>query len=101
MEAGVPLRNIAYKSHVGRQKIGEHICITLSSTSFADPKQIVDKESGVLNYPQEIVAPMDADHHTIAKFSSPIDPNYVLVANLLKQITRDVPQSSGKRIMTN
>lgn len=40
---------------------------------------------------------MDADHHTIAKFSSPMDPNYVLVANLLKQIARDIPNPTGKQ----
>lgn len=59
-----------------------------------ETEQIVGKDSGVLNYPQEITAPVDADHHTIVKFNGPRDTNYVLVANVLKQITRGL-QSQG------
>ena len=36
---------------------------------------------------------MDADHHTVCKFKSRIDDNYLLFVSLLKQMTRglDVP----------
>ncbi|KAI1408635.1 hypothetical protein F5Y13DRAFT_204622 [Hypoxylon sp. FL1857] len=51
---------------------------------------LVSKDSGVLNYPREISVPVDADHHTISKYSSRLDSNYVLVTNLLRQMTRDL-----------
>ncbi|KAK3347044.1 hypothetical protein B0T25DRAFT_553490 [Lasiosphaeria hispida] len=51
---------------------------------------LVDKDTGVLNYPKEISSPMDADHHSICKYRSRIDDNYILVINLLKQVTRDL-----------
>lgn len=54
----------------------------------------------MLNYPQEVTAPVDADHHTIAKFSDPMDTNYVLVTNVLKQLTRDI-QPRGPCIVNN
>ncbi|KAH7310789.1 hypothetical protein B0I35DRAFT_439689 [Stachybotrys elegans] len=55
-------------------------------------KMIVDKDSGVLDYPAEISAPADADHNTICKFSSRLDPNYILIVNLLRNLTKDVMQ---------
>ncbi|KAF1982271.1 hypothetical protein K402DRAFT_415046 [Aulographum hederae CBS 113979] len=49
---------------------------------------MVGKESGVLNYPQETSSPLNADHHDVAKFSSPDDPNYILVISLLRQLVQ-------------
>jgi len=46
--------------------------------------KIVEKESGILGYPQETSVPLDADHHTICKFESRNDPNYIKVKNILK-----------------
>ncbi|OAF56412.1 hypothetical protein VC83_06681 [Pseudogymnoascus destructans] len=40
---------------------------------------IVEKESGILGYPQETSMPLNADHHSICKFESPVDANYVTV----------------------
>jgi len=52
--------------------------------------QIVDKSSGVLDYPKEISSPMNADHHSVCKYRSRIDDNYLLLISLLKQMTRDL-----------
>ncbi|KAI1259686.1 hypothetical protein F5Y18DRAFT_432995 [Xylariaceae sp. FL1019] len=50
-------------------------------------RMIVGKDSGVLNYPREISSPVDADHHTVCKYQSRLDPNYLLVTDLLRQLT--------------
>ncbi|KAK8034524.1 NACHT and WD domain-containing protein [Apiospora rasikravindrae] len=51
-------------------------------------RMLVNKDAGVLNYPRELSVPVDADHHTICKFQSRLDPNYVLTTNLLRQVTQ-------------
>ncbi len=54
-------------------------------TSFGITKSlIVEKESGVLGYPQETSNPLNADHHTICKFKSREDGNYISVKGMLK-----------------
>ncbi|KAK0721186.1 hypothetical protein B0T21DRAFT_48645 [Apiosordaria backusii] len=53
-------------------------------------RMIVDKSSGVLGYPKEISAPLDADHHTICKYQSRLDSNYHLVIDLLRQLTEEI-----------
>ncbi|KAK4191058.1 hypothetical protein QBC35DRAFT_538935 [Podospora australis] len=42
------------------------------------------KDSSVLGYPGEVSKPLDADHHTVCKFDSTNDPNYITVRNYLK-----------------
>ena len=54
-------------------------------TSFGITRSIiVEKESGVLGYPQETSSPLNADHHTICKFKSREDENYISVKSMLK-----------------
>ena len=54
-------------------------------TSFGITKSlIVEKESGVLGYPQETSNPLNADHHTICKYRSREDGNYISVKNMLR-----------------
>ncbi|KAH9907804.1 hypothetical protein F4778DRAFT_447789 [Xylariomycetidae sp. FL2044] len=67
-------------------------------------RMMVGKDSGVLNYPKEISSPVDADHHTICKFSSRLDPNYFLITDLLRQLTRglirnELPEAPEARAM--
>jgi len=50
----------------------------------------VGKDTGILNYPKEISGPSNADHHTICKYSSRMDDNYILFITFLKQISRDL-----------
>ncbi|KAK4203401.1 putative WD40 domain-containing protein [Triangularia verruculosa] len=61
-------------------------------------RMIVDKDSGVLSYPKEISVPIDADHNTICKFQSRLDPNYCLAIDLLRQLTAGMrsPQTNIK-----
>lgn len=47
-------------------------------------KKIVEKDSAVLGYPDEVSMAMKADHHTICKFPSREDVNYINLRNLLK-----------------
>jgi WD40 repeat protein len=58
---------------------------------------VVDKSSGILDYPTEVSAPMDADHNTICKFNNRFEPNYVLTVNLLRNLITDIerPQATG------
>ncbi|KAK4458531.1 hypothetical protein QBC42DRAFT_290437 [Cladorrhinum samala] len=53
-------------------------------------KMIVDKESAVLGYPGEISAPLNADHHGVAKFKGVDDPNYIQVKDLVGMILRNL-----------
>ncbi|KAH8811320.1 hypothetical protein F5884DRAFT_781773 [Xylogone sp. PMI_703] len=60
-------------------------------TSIGPKKEIiVDKDSSILNYPGEVSVPLNADHHTVCKYSSPNDPNYIRVRNALKGLVSDV-----------
>lgn len=52
--------------------------------------QIVDKHTGILSIPGELSGPADADHHTICKYHSRADDNYVLVVKFLKQISKEL-----------
>jgi hypothetical protein len=46
----------------------------------------VEKDSSTLGYPNEISAPLVADHHGICKYASPKDTNYMKVRDLLKSL---------------
>lgn len=45
---------------------------------------VLEKDSSVLGYPGEVSKQLDADHHSVCKFDSAQDPNYVTVRNYLK-----------------
>lgn len=47
-------------------------------------QMIVEKDSAVLGYPDEVPMAMKADHHTICKYPSREDVNYINLRNLLK-----------------
>ncbi|KFY38625.1 hypothetical protein V494_04289 [Pseudogymnoascus sp. VKM F-4513 (FW-928)] len=70
-----------------------HVSHTLKIVSFyetletkvrATKMMIVEKDSAVLGYPNEISIAVNADHNTICKFPSREDVNYVTFRNLLK-----------------
>ncbi|EAQ85347.1 hypothetical protein CHGG_09361 [Chaetomium globosum CBS 148.51] len=65
-------------------------------------KMIVGKDTGILNYPREISGPADADHHTVCKYRSRFDDNYILFITFLKQISRDLvpPGAVQERVQT-
>lgn len=49
-------------------------------------KMIVEKDSAILGYPNEIAIAVTADHHTICKFLSREDLNYISFRNILKSL---------------
>lgn len=44
---------------------------------------IVPRTSAIMHLPKERVGPLQANHRGICKYSSPSDPNYILVRNAL------------------
>ncbi|KAI1190713.1 hypothetical protein F5B17DRAFT_37040 [Nemania serpens] len=87
-----------------------HVSPKLSIWSFYEtlatpigPRKIMvlEKDSSVLGYPGEISRPLQADHHDVCKFSSPVDPNYIAVRNAITSLVTqlrvqksDVPAKS-------
>ncbi|KAK6449966.1 hypothetical protein FP744_10006216 [Trichoderma asperellum] len=72
-----------------------HLAPRLSIWSFYEtmataigPKKlmVLEKDSSVLGYPAEISRPLQADHHDVCKYSSPVDSNYLSVRNALKSL---------------
>ncbi|KAL8804009.1 MAG: hypothetical protein Q9223_005944 [Gallowayella weberi] len=49
---------------------------------------VLEKDSSILGYPNEISKPLEADHHNVCKYTSQQDPNYVSVRNALKSLLR-------------
>lgn len=74
------------------EKFGQH-CEDLALISFYETLRtnlgftkalIVDKDSAILGYENEVSAPMDADHHTICKFKDRQDSNFLKLRGVLK-----------------
>ena len=57
-------------------------------------QMVVDKSSATLGYTDEISRSLNADHHTICKFDSIQDSNYISVRNALKTLVTTV-RSTG------
>lgn len=53
---------------------------------------VLHKNSSTLGYPGEVTKPLNADHHSVCKFSSQDDPGYVSVKNALQEL---IQQFSG------
>lgn len=47
---------------------------------------VLEKDSSVLGYPGEVSKPLDADHNSICKYESRLDPRYITVRNVLKSL---------------
>ncbi|KAJ4405278.1 hypothetical protein N0V82_010350 [Gnomoniopsis sp. IMI 355080] len=57
------------------------------TTSIGPKKMLVlDKDSSLLGYPAEISRPLQADHHDVCKYSSPVDSNYISVKNAIRSL---------------
>ncbi|RKU43812.1 hypothetical protein DL546_006510 [Coniochaeta pulveracea] len=70
-----------------------HNCQELSLASFYETlktdlrwkrKYVVEKDLAVLGYPNEVSAPLHADHHTACKFRDKMDPNFIKVQDTLR-----------------
>ncbi|KAK4642315.1 hypothetical protein QC761_507640 [Podospora bellae-mahoneyi] len=54
---------------------------------------IVDPESATLGYREERQIPINADHRSICKFDTPLDPNYVTLRNALASSMRGIAEA--------
>lgn len=72
-----------------------HVAPRLSIVSFYETLptsvgpmklMVLEKESSILGYAKEVSRALNADHHTVCKYSSPEDSNYVSVCNVLKSL---------------
>jgi hypothetical protein len=72
------------------------------ATSVVGPMKIMvlKKDSSILGYPTEVSRDLAADHHDVCKYSSPSDPNYVIVRNTLQTLVRRL-RSKGVDIRAN
>ncbi|KAL7811058.1 hypothetical protein V8C26DRAFT_409080 [Trichoderma gracile] len=59
---------------------------TLATSIGPRKLMVLEKDSSVLGYPAEISRPLQADHHDVCKYSSPVDSNYLSVRNALKSL---------------
>ncbi|KAB5530436.1 NACHT and WD domain-containing protein, variant [Coniochaeta sp. 2T2.1] len=74
---------------------------TLKTNMHVSKVLIVEKDSAVLGYPNEVSASMDADHHSICKFKDRSDPNFIKLRSLLRswilrQMELDRPPLLGR-----
>ncbi|CAN9302307.1 unnamed protein product [Alternaria alternata] len=56
---------------------------------------IVEKDSAILQLPGEISGSLPANHHTICKFRSPTDTQYVRVRNTISYFAREATPNEG------
>jgi WD40 repeat protein len=61
---------------------------------------VLEKDSSVLGYPGEISKPLDADHHGVCKYTSPQDPRYITIRNVLKTLIAKA-KVKGKLMTSN
>ena len=100
-----------YKNSPALEELNEqfrHIAPKLSIWSFYETRvtpvgpiklMVLDKDSAILGYAKEISRPLDADHHSMCKYSSSNDSNYVSVRNALSSLVKDI--RSGALVATD
>jgi pimeloyl-ACP methyl ester carboxylesterase len=75
---------------------------TLETTIVASSTtMILQKDSSVLGYPDEISKPLEADHHDVCKFTSREDPNYVSVRDILQYLVAKARSPDSVPVDTN
>jgi hypothetical protein len=63
--------------------------------SLGGSNLIVNKDSAIIGSPSERVSLMNANHRTICKFNSPVDPNYLALADAFSSINRELSNRLG------
>lgn len=83
-----------------------HYALDLRLWSFYETKPvvmgptsriIVEKSSSTLDYPNEEIAAMNADHRHVCRFESPDDPNYRLLRNALNTALDMIRESPERK----
>ncbi|KAF2839198.1 hypothetical protein M501DRAFT_1003751 [Patellaria atrata CBS 101060] len=86
-----------------------HHCQELALISYYETEKttlgmkdvlIVGKESAVLQYPKELSSPLYANHHTICKFQSRLDSNYVKVRDTIAYLAKRSSSRGGTIVNT-
>jgi len=62
------------------------LCMLVHYQNYAELYQVVEKESAILGYSNEISASMNADHNSISKYENELDPNYIKLRDTLKML---------------
>ncbi|AEO64728.1 uncharacterized protein THITE_2142551 [Thermothielavioides terrestris NRRL 8126] len=86
-----------------------HIAPSLNIYSFYETRptalafnttkiMVLERDSSVLGYPGEIARSLDADHHGVCKYTSPSDPRYISVRNVLKAVVGKISSSGMSSI---
>jgi WD40 repeat protein len=75
---------------------------TVETTTVASSTtMIVQRDSSILGYPDEISKPLEADHHDVCKFTSKEDPNYVCVRDILQYLVAKARSPDVASVDTN
>ncbi|KAI1772813.1 hypothetical protein F4818DRAFT_423988 [Hypoxylon cercidicola] len=101
------------KNSITLQRLNEqfrHIAPRLDIVSFYETQptsillnarvMVLEKDSSVLGYPGETSKALDADHHGVCKYTSPNDPNYITVRNVIISLLRKIASSSTSKETT-
>ncbi|MCJ1392169.1 hypothetical protein MMC18_005036 [Xylographa bjoerkii] len=59
---------------------------TFETTVGPIKMMVLQKDSSILGYPEEISMPLNADHHDVCKYTSQKDPSYISVRNVLSHL---------------
>jgi hypothetical protein len=61
---------------------------------------VLEKDSSVLGYPGEVSKALDADHHTVCKYPSRDDPQYIAVRDVLRAFIGNSISKGKSRLLT-
>ncbi|KAL2204308.1 WD40 repeat-containing protein [Sarocladium strictum] len=83
-----------------------HLAPSLSIWSFYETMatviglkkiMVLEKDSSILGYPSEISRPLQADHQSMCKYTSPSDANYISVRNAIKSLISSTEKQSEEK----
>lgn len=77
--------NEQFRHHVSRLSIWSFY-ETLVTSIGPKKMMVLEKESSVLGYPSEVSRSLQADHHDVCKYSTPVDANYISVRNAISSL---------------
>lgn len=86
--------NEQFRHHVPRLSIWSFY-ETLVTSIGPKKMMVLEKESSVLGYPTEISRSLQADHHDVCKYSTPVDSNYISVRNAITSLATMLRSNRG------
>lgn len=93
---GIEDINDQFRHHASRIQI---VSFYETLPSNVGPKKlvVVERDSAILGYFNEISAPLNADHARVSKYPSPQDPNYMTVKNVIKSMVEKFRKKHDRR----